>query len=48
MLNWTNFDRLAFAYLSSMLQKINLPTEVMLHSLQTKKGLELVFGSQVL
>ena len=38
MMNWTNFDRLAIAYLSSMLQKFHLPIEclVMLHSLQTQ------------
>ena len=46
MLIWTNFDRFAITYLSSLLQKFHLPIEVMLHSLQTQKGLELVFRLQ--
>ena len=43
---WTNFDR--FAIISSLLQKLHLPIEVMRHSLQIQKGLELVFRPQFL
>ena len=50
MLIWTNFDRFAIkkSNTSSLLQKFHLPIEVMLHSLKTQKGLELVFRSQFL
>ena len=48
MLIWLNFYRFAIAYLSSLFQKFHLPIEVMLHSLQTQKGLELVFRWQFL
>ena len=48
MLIWTNFDRFAITYLSSLLQEFHLPIEVMLHSLQTQKGLELVLRPQFL
>ena len=48
MLIWLNFYRFAIAYLSSLFQKFHLPIEVMLHSLQTQKGLELVFRLQFL
>ena len=47
MLIWTNFDSLAITYLSSLLQKFHFPIEVVLNSLQTQKGLELVFRSLV-
>ena len=33
---------------SSLLQKVRFPIEVVLNSLQTQKGLELVFRSQLL
>ena len=48
MLIWTNFDRLAIkkSNISILLQKFHFPIEVMLHSLQTQKGLELVFRTQ--
>ena len=46
MLILTNFERFAITYISSLLQKIHLPIEVMLHSLQTQKDLELVFRPQ--
>ena len=50
MLIWTNFDRFAIAIstISSLLQKFHFPIEVMLHSLQTQKDLELVFRPQFL
>ena len=51
MLIWTIFDSLAITYISSikrLLQKFHFPTEVVLNSLQTKKGLELVFRPQFL
>ena len=48
MLIWTNFDRFAITNLSSLLQKFHLPVEVMLDSLKTQKGLELVFRPQFL
>ena len=35
MLIWTNCDRFAITYLSSLFQKFHLPIEAMLHSLQT-------------
>ena len=48
MLIWTNFDRGAITYLniSSLPQKSHFPIEVALDSLQTQKGLELVFRPQ--
>ena len=48
MLIGTDFDRFAITYLSSLLQKFHLPIEVMLHSLQTQKSLELVLRLQFL
>ena len=45
---WTNFDSFAIAYLSSLLQKFHFLTVVVLNSLQTEKGLELVFRPQFL
>ena len=42
MLIWTNFDSFAITYLSSLLQKIVFPIEVVLNSLQTQKSLEQV------
>ena len=43
MLIWTKFDSFATMYLSGLLQEFNFPTEVVASSLQTQKGLELVF-----
>ena len=48
MLIWINFDSFAITYLSSLLQKFHFPIEIMLNSLQTQKGLELVFSPQFL
>ena len=48
MLIRTNFDSFAITYLSSLPQKFHFPIEVVLNSLQTQKGLELVFGPQFL
>ena len=45
MLIWTNFDSFAIIYLSSLFQKFHFPIEAVLNSLQTQKGLELVFRS---
>ena len=49
MLIWTNFDSFAITYLiSSLLQKFDFPIGFVLNSLQTQKGLELVFRFQFL
>ena len=48
MLIWINFNSFAITYLSSLLQKFHFPIEIMLNSLQTQKGLELVFSPQFL
>ena len=48
MLIWTNFDSFAIIYLSSLFQKFHFPIEPVLNSLQTQKGLELVFWLQFL
>ena len=50
MLIWTNFNSSAFiiSNISSLLQKFHFPIEVVLNSLHTQKGLELVFMSQFL
>ena len=44
MLIWTNFD----SFLSRLLQKFHLPVEFVLNSLETRKGLGLVFRLQFL
>ena len=46
---WTNFDSFANTYYQKLLsvQKFHFPVEVVFNSLPTKKGLELVFRSQV-
>ena len=46
MLILKNFNSFAIAYLSRLLQKFTM--EVVLNSLQTQKGLELVFKSHFL
>ena len=48
MLIWKDFESFAITYpiLSGLLQKFHFPVEVMFNSLQTKKGLELVFRPQ--
>ena len=49
MLIWTTFDSFAItciSNISSFLQKLHFPVEVVLNSLQTQKGLELVFRSK--
>ena len=47
VLIWTNFGSFAKKYNKSiLLQKFHFPIEVVLNSLQTRKGLELVFGPQ--
>ena len=48
MLIWTNFDSFAITYIniSSSLQKLCFPIEVVLNFLQTQKGMELAFRSQ--
>ena len=43
MLIWSNFDSYYISNLSSLLLKFHFPIEVVLNSLQTQKGLELVF-----
>ena len=43
MLIWTNFNSFAITYLSGLLQKFDFPIEVVANSLQTQKGLGLVF-----
>ena len=43
MLIWTKFDGFAITYLSNSLKKMFFPIEVVLNSLQTQNGLELVF-----
>ena len=48
MLIWTNFDSFTVPFLSSLLQKFHFPKEAVLNSLQTQKGLELVFRPQFL
>ena len=49
MLIWTNFDSFAIEYLISiLLQKFHFAVEVVLNSLETRKGLELVFRLQFL
>ena len=50
MLIWTNFDSFAITYfnISSLLQKFDFPIEVVISSLQTEKGRELVFRSHFL
>ena len=50
MLIWTHFDSFANTQsnISSLFQKFRFPIEVVLNSLQTQKGLELVFRSQFL
>ena len=50
MLIWTNFDSFAIKYLnlSNLLQKFHFPIKVVLNSLQTQKGLVLVFSPQFL
>ena len=50
MLIWTNFDSFAITYIniSSSLQKLCFPIEVVLNFLQTQKGMELAFRSQFL
>ena len=51
MLIWTNFNSYAIKYLtniSSSLPKFHFPIEVLLNSLQTQKGLELVFSVKVI
>ena len=48
MLIWTNFDSFAIIHLSSLFQKFHFPIEAVLNSLQTQKGLELVFWLQFL
>ena len=45
MLIWTDFQSFIYYYvsnISSLLQKFHFPIEVLLSSLQTQKGLELV------
>ena len=48
ILIWTNFRKLCYyiSNISDLLQKFHFPIEVVLNSLQTKKGLELVFRPQ--
>ena len=46
MLILTNLEKFAITYLSGLLQKFHFPIEVVFNSLQTKKGLELVFRPQ--
>ena len=48
MLIWTNFDSFAITYLSRLFQKLHFPIEVVLNSLLTQKGRELVFRPQFL
>ena len=49
MLIWTNFDSFATSNVSELLQKFHFPIEVVvLNSLQTQKGLELVSRLQFL
>ena len=44
---WTNFIVLLL-HISRLLQKFHFPQEIVLNSLQTSKGFELVFRSQFL
>ena len=48
MLIWTNFDSFTITNLSWLLQKFHFSIEAVLNSLQTQKGLELVFRLQLL
>ena len=51
MVIFTNFDSLAITYppnMSRLLQTFHFPIEVVSTSLQTQKGLELIFRSQFL
>ena len=44
---WTNFI-VSLLYISRLLQKFHFPKEIVLNSLQTSKGFELVFRAQFL
>ena len=48
MLILTSFDNLAITYVKRLPQKFHFSIETVLNSLQTQKGLELVFRSQFL
>ena len=50
LLTWTNFDSFASIYLISVasFKSFNFPIEVVFNSLQTEKGLEIVYMSQFL
>ena len=48
MLIWTTFDSFAIKYVSRLLQIFHFRVEFVLNSLETQKGLKLVFRTQFL